>query len=120
MWENGLCRWRSLCPGAPVVKEVDLVTQFCFAMGIWVLGNFTLGMNLNEQKKQQVLTSHGGSSLAIDNFGSQSRGQNVTVTDFNFDFAAKKEQSPASTLGGLLKRLVFGLEEVLEGISRGN
>ena len=65
MWENGLCRWRSLCPGAPVVKEVDLVTQSCFAMEIWVLRKFTLGMNLNEQKKQQLLTSHGGSSLAV-------------------------------------------------------
>lgn len=94
MWEDGFCRRRSLWPGAPVVKEVDLVTQFCFAMEIWVLRKFTLGMNLNEQKKQQLLTSHGGSSLAIDNFGGQARGQNVAVTDFTSTLPPKQSSPP--------------------------
>jgi len=75
-------------------------------------------MNLNKQKKRQALTSHGVSSLVIDNSGGQTGERNVTITGFYFDFAAKKEHSSASTLRSLLKQIVLGLEEVLEWISR--
>ena len=54
----------------------------------------------------------------IDNLCDQAGRQNATVACFYFDFAARKEQSPAGMLGCLLKQLVFGLEEMPEEISR--
>ena len=68
------------------------------------------------EEKGQVLTSCGVSSLVIDNLCDQARGQNATVACFYFDFAAQNEQSPVSILGSLLKQLVFGLQEIPEGI----
>jgi len=65
-----------------------------------------------------VLTSHGVSSMVIDNLCSQVvREGNTAVACFYFDFAARNEQSLASMLGSLLKQLVFGLSEVPEEIS---
>jgi len=54
----------------------------------------------------------------IDSLCNQARGQNIAVACFYFDFAAKKEQSPANALGALLKQVVSGLEEVPEEIVR--
>jgi len=54
--------------------------------------------------------------MVIDSLCSQSRGQNITIACFYFDFASQKEQSPGSILGSLLKQLVFGLEEIPEEI----
>ena len=45
----------------------------------------------------------------IDELCDYAGGQNATVACFYFDYAARKEQSPASTLGALLKQLVWGL-----------
>ena len=64
-----------------------------------------------------MLTSRDVSSIVIDNLCNQTRGQNVTVACFYFDFAARNEQSPAGVLGSLLKQLVFGLEEIPEEVS---
>ena len=48
----------------------------------------------------------------IDRLCDQAGGQNAAVACFYFDFAAQKEQSPASVLGALLRQAVGGLEEV--------
>ena len=88
--------------------------EFCFVMGIRVLAKHTLG-NKSEprgmKEKAQVLTSSDVSSLVIDYLCDQARGQNATVACFYFDFAAEKEQSPATMLSCLLRQLVFGLED---------
>ena len=54
----------------------------------------------------------------IDILCDQDGEQNATVTCFYFDFAAQKDQSPASTMGALLKQAVSGLEEIPEDVSR--
>ena len=54
----------------------------------------------------------------IDSLCNQARGQNVAVACFYFDFAAQKEQSPASVLGALLKQVVSGMEKVPEEIAQ--
>ena len=48
----------------------------------------------------------------IDRLGDRAGDQEATVACFYFDFAAQKEQSPAGTLGTLLRQVVGGLEEV--------
>ena len=48
----------------------------------------------------------------VDRLGDRAGGQGVTVACFYFDFAAQKDQSPASMLGALLRQVVGGLEEV--------
>ena len=65
-----------------------------------------------------MLTSRDVSSLVIDSLCDQAGGRNATIACFYFDFAAQKEQSPTSTLGALVKQLVWGLEEIPEEISR--
>ena len=65
-----------------------------------------------------MLTSCDASSLVIDWLGDQAEGQGATVAGFYFDYAAQKEQSPASMLGAMLKQVVSGLGEVPEEISR--
>ena len=52
------------------------------------------------------------SSLVIDALCDGVRGLNAIVACFYFDFAAQKEQPPASILSSLLKQVVGGLEEV--------
>lgn len=54
----------------------------------------------------------------IDSLCDQAGGQTATFTCFDFDFAVQKEQSPASTMGVLLKQVVSGLEEISAEISR--
>ena len=66
----------------------------------------------------QALTSRNVSSLVIDTLCDQDRDQNATVACFYFDFAAQNDQSPASTMGALLKQVVGGLEEIPEEISQ--
>ena len=65
-----------------------------------------------------MLTSRDVSSLVIDSLCDQAGRQNVSVACFYFDFAAQKEQSPANTMGALLKQVVGGLEEILVEILR--
>ena len=67
-------------------------------------------------EKEQALTSCDVSSLVVDRLCDQVKSQEVAVACFYFDFAAQKEQSPASMLGALLKQLVSGLEEIPEEI----
>jgi len=54
----------------------------------------------------------------VDSLCDQTRGQNVAITCFYFDFAARKEQSATSMLGSLLKQIVNGMERVPDEISR--
>ena len=70
------------------------------------------------EEEGQVLTCCDASSLVIDRLCDQVRGPEMMVTCFYFDFAAQKEQSPASMLGAVLKQVVSGLEEVPEEIAR--
>ena len=70
------------------------------------------------EEKGQVLTYRDVSSLVIDRLCDQVRGPEMAVACFYFDFAAQKEQSPASMLGAVLKQVVSGLEEVPEEIAR--
>jgi len=65
-----------------------------------------------------VLTSLDTSSLVVDRLSDRARGQNVAITCFYFDFAARKEQTATSMLGSLLKQIVSGMEKVPEEISR--
>jgi len=65
-----------------------------------------------------MLISGDTSSLVVDNLCDQARGQNVAITCFYFDFAARKEQSATSMLGSLLKQMVSGMERVPDEISR--
>ena len=68
--------------------------------------------------KGKVLTSCDISSLVIDRLCDQAEGQDTPVACFYFDFAARKDQSPTSVLGALLKQLICGLEEIPKRISR--
>ena len=54
----------------------------------------------------------------IDSLCDQAGEQNATVACFYFDFADQKDQSPANTMGALLKQVVGGLEEIPEEISQ--
>ena len=65
-----------------------------------------------------MLISCDGSSLVVDKLCNQTRGQNIAVSCFYFDFAARKEQSATSMLGALVKQLVSGMERIPEEISR--
>ena len=103
------------------MRGVNPITQFCFAMGIQGSGRHTLGNDdepRGREEKGQVLTSRDVSSLVIDSLCDQAGGQNVSVACFYFDFAAQKEQSPANTMGALLKQVVGGLKEIPVEISR--
>jgi len=65
-----------------------------------------------------VLISRDISSLVVDKLCDQARGQNVPITCFYFDFAARKEQSATSMMGSLLKQIVSGMESIPDEISR--
>jgi len=54
----------------------------------------------------------------IDALCDENGEQNTTVACFYFDFAAQRDQSPASTIGALLKQVVGGLEEITEEVLR--
>jgi len=59
-----------------------------------------------------LLTSCDASSLVLDTLGDCAGEQDAAVACFYFDFAAQKEQSPATILGSLLNQVVSGLEKV--------
>ena len=71
-----------------------------------------------KRERELVLTRCDVSSLVVDRLCDQAREQNMAVTCFYFDFAARKEQSVTSMLGSLLKQIVGGLEKIPEEISR--
>ena len=56
------------------------------------------------------------SSLVIDTLCKQAVEENAAVACFYFDFTAHEEQSPATILGSVLKRVIGGLNEVPEGV----
>jgi len=64
-----------------------------------------------------VLISYDTSSLVVDRLCEQARGQNIAITCFYFDFAARKEQSATCMLGSLLKQMVSRMETVPDEIS---
>ena len=59
-----------------------------------------------------LLRNCDASSLAIDALCDRARERGATVACFYFDFAAQKEQSPATVLSALLKQVVRGLDKV--------
>jgi len=103
----------------PVVGELNLIKQFCFAMEVRESAKLTLG-EINEPRvvkdKEQALTRGGCSSVVVDHLCSQARGQNSTIACFYFDFASQNDHPPTRFLGSLLKQIVFGLEEIPEEI----
>ena len=54
----------------------------------------------------------------MDRLCDLARGQNITVSCFYFDFAARKEQSATSMLGSLVKQMIGRMERIPEEISR--
>ena len=54
----------------------------------------------------------------IDSLCDQTGEQNSTVACFYFDFTVQKDQSPARTMGALLRQVVGGLAEIPEGVSQ--
>ena len=104
-----------------VVGGMNLIKESCFAMEIQGSAKHIIGTKEEARdngRKGQALTSHNISSLVIDTLCDQHGDQNVTVACFYFDFAAQKDQSPASTMGAVLKQVVGGLEEIPEEISQ--
>ena len=103
-----------------VVGEMNLIRESCFAMEIRGSAKHTISKRepRDNERKGQALTSHNFSSLVIDTLCDQDGDQNITVACFYFDFAAQNDQSPASTMGALLKQVVGGLEEIPEEISQ--
>ena len=65
-----------------------------------------------------MLTSSDDSSLVVDRLCDQTNGQNIAVSCFYLDFAARKEQCATNVLGSLLKQMVGGMERIPEEISR--
>ena len=101
------------------MKRAKTVTQFCFAMEIresarHLSGNkgYSLG------RGESVLTRCDNSSLVVDRLCDQTKGQNIAIACFYFDFAARKEQSATSALGSLLKQMISGMERIPEEILR--
>jgi len=65
-----------------------------------------------------VLMSRDNSSLVVDRLCDQAGGQNIAVSCFYLDFAARKEQCATNVLGSLLKQMVGGMERIPEEIWR--
>ena len=98
-----------------------MIRQFCFAMGIRELERHLSGNNgypLGREESESALTTHDGSSLVVDRLCDQARGQNIAVTCFYFDFAARNEQSATSMLGSLLKQMINAMERVPEEVAQ--
>jgi len=91
---------------------------FCFATEIRGSAKHLSGNKQYSPKGEPVLISRDISSLVVDRLCDQARGQNVAITCFYFDFAARKEQSATCMLGSLLKQIVSGMERVPDEISR--
>jgi len=66
-----------------------------------------------------LLTGCDDSSLVIDKLCDEAEEDDIAVTCFYFDYAARNEQSPINMLGSLLRQLVGGLEEIPEAVVRG-
>jgi len=62
--------------------------------------------------------SRDDSSLVVDRLCDQSSGQNIAVSWFYLDFAARKEQCATNVLGSLLKQMIGGVERIPEEIWR--
>ena len=104
-----------------VVAKVNLRMRQYFATAIRVLERrifgerFCPGEKITGQKAL-FLTSFHRSSLVVDALCDRARGRNIAVACFYFDFAAGKEQTPASMLGALLRQVVGGLDTIPEEI----
>jgi len=66
-----------------------------------------------------VLTWCDDSSQVVDWLSDRTRGRNIAVICFYFDFAARNEQTATSMLGSLLKQVISGMERVPEDLLRG-
>ena len=123
MSENGSCKLRNSEDGLAWAGKVEMevIMPFSFAMEILASARHLLGNkgdSLEIEESEPILTSHDDSSLVVDKLCDQARGQNIAVTCFYFDFAARKEQSATSMLGSLLKQIVSGMERIPDEISR--
>ena len=67
---------------------------------------------------EHLLTAHNDSSLIVDRLCDEARGQNIAITCFYFDFAAREEHSATGMLGSLLQQIVGGMERIPEEILR--
>ena len=56
------------------------------------------------------------SSLVMDKLCDETGEEDTAVLCFDFDFAARNEQSPVNMLGSLLKQLIRGLEKIPEAV----
>ena len=98
--------------------KAKVIVQFCFAMGIRGLVKLLLGKeDYSLEREGALLKSRDDSSLVVDTLCDQFRGQNIVVTCFYFDFAARKEQSATNMLGSLVKQVVSGMERIPDEIS---
>lgn len=70
------------------------------------------------EERDLVLIGHDRSSLVVDSFCDQTRGQNTVVSHFYFDFRARKEQTATNMLGSLVKQMVRTMERIPEEILR--
>ena len=128
MWATGCCGQSSFEAGkvvvvaAGVVVRANLRRRPYFAQAALGSARPTLGERAYLPRREQVgyfLRSPNFSSLVIDTLadGTGEAGeQGVAVACFYFDFAAQKEQSPASVLSSLLRQVVGGLEQIPEEI----
>jgi len=94
---------------------------FCFVMEILESERHLSGKNkfsLRREGSESVLMSCDDSSLVVDRLCDQSSGQNIAVSWFYLDYAARKEQCATNVLGSLLKQMVGGVERIPEEIWR--
>jgi len=104
-----------------VVMKVKVIRKSCFAMELRESARHLSGKEIyswGRGERDLILTSRDFSSLVVDRLCDHARGQNIGVTCFYFDFAARKEQSAINVLGSMLKQVVSGMEEIPEEISR--
>ena len=121
MWGNGSYKLKNLKVGMTGVGKMKVVVRFCFTMEILGSGRHSSGsedFSLEKEETESVLTNRDVSSQVVDKLCDQVRGQDIAITCFYFDFAARKEQSVTSMLGSLVKQVVGGMEKVPEEISR--
>ena len=96
-----------------------MIMLFSFAMGIrGSVKHLSGNKDYFQERCEPMLISRDTSSLVVDRLSDQAKRQNIAVTCFYFDFAARKEQSATSILGSLLKQIVSGMERILEGMLR--
>ena len=118
---NGYLKLRNSRNGADLVKSVKVLSPFCFSTEIRGSARHLLGKkdyySPRREEDKDMLRGWEHSSLVVDWLGDQARGQNIAVTCFYFDWAARKEQSATSMLGSLLRQMVRGMERIPEEIS---